>query len=243
MSDPGLSRRHALLFAMSAIAAGVGLSHRSVLAASSVASPTTPMLLTRQLSRGLRDGKAVTVTRQWRVAFSQQSRGVTVTGEQTAVSVEAPPALAALAQIEEKRSTAGMFPILLSPDGVIMAAGEITSKASIEAALEVAESVMMARGLAEASASEQQQVMAQLQAAGSSFLDQLPGDLFFPSVIPLREVRRVPLSDGLVGEFEVSWEASAQASTGLLESARREVITRIGESERRSSEDWLLEAV
>ena len=83
--------------------------------------------------------------------------------------------------------------------------------------------------------------MAQLQAAGSSFLDEMPGDLFYPSITPLREVRQVPLGEGMVGEFEIRWEASAKADTGLLENARREVITRIGESERRSSEDWLLE--
>ncbi|MEO0589911.1 MAG: hypothetical protein AAFZ11_05045 [Pseudomonadota bacterium] len=217
------------------------MSHRSLLAATSVTSPTAPMLLTRKLSRGLRDGKAVLVTRQWRVQFSQENRGVSVTGEQTTVSVDAPPALAELAQIEKERSTAGMFPILLSSEGVIMAAGGNTSQASIDAALKVAEEVMMARGVAQASAAEQRQVMAQLQAAGSSFLDQMPGDLFYPSIEPLRELRQVPLGEGVVGEFEVSWEASAQAETGLLESARREVITRIGESERRSSEDWRLE--
>ncbi|MEL6475269.1 MAG: hypothetical protein AAFQ21_14405 [Pseudomonadota bacterium] len=243
MSDTGLSRRHALLLAMSAISVGMGMAHRSVLAATGVTVPMEPMRLTRKLSRGLRDGKAVIVTRQWRVQFSQESRGVSVTGEQTAVSVDAPAALAQLADIEEQRSTAGMFPILLSSDGFIMAAGENTSQASIDAALKTAEEVMVARGIAQASAAEQRQVMAQLQAAGSSFLDQIPGDLFYPSTTPVREVRRVPLGEGLFGEFEVSWEASVQAEAGLLEEARREVITRIGESERRSSEDWRLEPV
>ena len=241
MSDQGLSRRRTLLFARSAIATGALVPLGLAQAATKVTSPTFPMLLTRKLSRGLRDGNAVVVTRQWRVEFSQESRGVTITGEQTAVSVSAPPALAQLAQIEEERATDGMFPILLSSDGVIMAAGENTSQASIDAALKAAEEVMMARGLAQASAAEQRQVMAQLQAAGSSFLDEMPGDLFYPSTTPLREVRQVPLGEGMVGEFEVSWEASAEAETGLLENARREVITRIGESERRSSENWRLE--
>ncbi|MEO0871678.1 MAG: hypothetical protein AAFY19_06910 [Pseudomonadota bacterium] len=201
------------------------------------------MLLTRKLSRGLSDGNAIVITRQWRVKFSQESRGVSITGEQTGVSVDAPPALAQLAQIEEQRSTASMFPILLSSQGVIMAAGENTTQESIDAALKAAEEVMMARGLAQASAAQQRQVMAQLQAAGSSFLDEMPGDLFYPSTTPVREVRRMPLGDGVFGEFEVSWEASAQADTGLLERAAREVVTRIGESERRSGENWRLEPV
>ena len=243
MSDQGLSRRRALLFAMSAIAAGAGSQLSPARATSKVTSPTSPMLLTRKLSRGLSDGEAVIVTRQWRLQFSQESRGVSISGEQTDVSVDAPPPLARIAQIEEQRSTADMFPILLSSEGVIMAAGENTSQASIDAALKAAEEVMMARGLAQASAAQQRQVMAQLQAAGSSFLDEMPGDLFYPSTTPVREVRRMPLGDGAFGEFEVSWEASAGADTGLLESATREVITRIGASERRSSENWRLEPV
>ncbi|MEM6857145.1 MAG: hypothetical protein AAF559_04665 [Pseudomonadota bacterium] len=230
-----------MFFAVGVIAAGAGLPQGPARAAAEVTSPTSPMLLTRRLSRGLRDGKAVIVTRQWRLEFSQEGRGVSITGEQTAVSVDAPEALAQLAQIEEQRSTADMFPMLLSSEGVIMAAGENTSQASIAAALKAAEKLMMGRGLAQASAAQQRQVMAQLQRAGSSFLDEMPGDLFYPSNTPVREVRQAPLGDGVFGEFEVSWEASALADTGLLESASREVITRIGESERRSSENWRLE--
>ena len=71
-------------------------------------------------------------------------------------------------------------------------------------------------------------------------LDQMPGDLFFPSTTPVRETRKVPLGGGGFGEFELSWNASVQQDTNWLASARREVITRIGESERTSWEEWTL---
>ncbi|MEM7689491.1 MAG: hypothetical protein AAF291_10760 [Pseudomonadota bacterium] len=243
MTQRGLTRRRMGLLATGAFAASACSFAVSPLLAAGVALPSGAFSLTRRLLRGLRDGKAIIVERSWHVAFAQQSRGIAISGEQTSVSVEAPERLAPIAKIEQDRSTKAMFPILLAPDGTIMAAGENTSQTSFVASIASAQRLLETSGFTKSGAAEQAVYMAQLQKAGSSLLDQLPADLFFPSTAPLREARIVALPNGGSGEFELNWEASVQDGTALLNAARREVITRIGSSERRSSEDWSLTAL
>lgn len=240
MSAAGVTRRHVWLLAGGLLATGSLFHPASPLAAQSVRTPSGPWTLSRRLSRGLRDGKTITVKRAWRIRFAEQSRGIAIAGEQVDVSVDAPPNLAPLSQIERERSTEGMFPILLGVDGTIMAAGNTTSSGSFENAITTATALLEEGGFSQDSVKQQALYMAQLQKAGSSLLDRLPGDLFYPSTDPFREVRALPLPDGGSGEFEFRWQASVQDDTALLKHAQREVITRIGESERRSSEEWTL---
>ncbi|MEM7701368.1 MAG: hypothetical protein AAF251_05475 [Pseudomonadota bacterium] len=240
MTAPSFSRRRASLLGLGAMAAGLVGFPLQPLRARTLYRPEAPATLTRRLSRGLRDGNAIVVTRAWKVTFEEQARGIAIAGEQIAVSVEAPSPLEPLARIEEQRSTQGMFPILLGPDGTIMAAGQNTSRSSFDAAVETAQSLLQRSGFGEDSVEQQGAYMARLQKAGSSLLDQLPGDLFYPSTQPFRDTQAVALPDGTQGAFEVTWMASVKDGTRLLETARREVITRIGETERRSSEEWAL---
>jgi len=242
MSKAGLTRRQTVRSLPLAV---MSLGSASLIAiplsaAQGAILPPGPMLLTRRLYRGLHDGKAIVVTRSWRVQFAPSSQGIAITGEQVAVSVDAPPALAPLTRIEETRSTQGMFPILLSSSGVIMAAGASTSQASFNAALDAAEQMMRARGASTLSVAEQRRFMAEIQQAGSTLLDEMPSDLFYPSAIPVREVRQITLADGARGEFELRWTASPQEQGPWLGTARREIITRIDGDERRSSEDWTM---
>lgn len=240
MKAPALSRRRACVLAIGAMASGLAALPFSPLRAWHLGKPHGACALTRRLSRGLRDGNAIVVTRSWRVTFNEQARGMAVAGEQISASVEAPPQLELLAKIEEERSTEGMFPILLGPDGTIMAAGQNTSRSSFDAAVETAQSLLQKGGFGEQRVQQQGAYMAQLQEAGSSILDQLPGDLFYPSSKPFHETKAVALPDGTKGAFELKWIASTQEGTRLLRTARREVITRIGQSERQSSEEWSL---
>lgn len=197
------------------------------------------MRLTRRLSRSLHDGKAIIVTRSWIIEFEALSQGAAISGEQVAVNVDAPPALARLSEIEASR-TSGLFPILLSPEGMLMAAGENTSQETIDQAIKAAQEYFKERGFSEADTAKQGLIMAQLQRVSGSLLDELPSDLFYPSTKPYREIRAIDLPDGGLGEFEVRWTATHQTDTALLATARREVITRVGESERSASEDWTL---
>lgn len=243
MTETGLTRRNALTFALAGLASGSLMSAiraRAGSGAEPLTAPSQPMVLTRRLSRGLRDGMTIVVTRSWRVAFTQQARGIAVRGEQIEVSVEAPPQLAPLSEIEQSRPTSGIFPILLGPDGLIMAAGAASDADTVDAALAAARGVMAQHGLSSGSVAQHARYLADLQQAGSSLLEAWPADLFYPSPLPRRIVREVALPDGQTGEFELRWTASTQADSPLLREARREVLTRIGESERRSSEDWSL---
>lgn len=238
MDAASLTRRHATLIAFGAlIAAKAALGSRAI--AGNILLPGGDHLLSRTLMRGLRDGNAVSVVRSWRINFARQSRGVAISGEQVSVTVEAPENLAPIAKIEEERSTKGLFPILLAPDGMVLAAGQNTAQSSFDAAVKTAEAMLAEQE----DGATHARYLAELQLAGSSLLDEMPGDLFYPSTTPFRDVRQITLPDGGSGEFEVTWNARAHESTGLLDRARREVITRIGVDERRSSEEWSLKAL
>jgi len=82
------------------------------------------------------------------------------------------------------------------------------------------------------------QALMRIQAAGHSLLETLPPDLFFPQAGAWRDLRKINLPGGGQGEFEVQYRTAAAPRTGWLETARRDVVTRIGSSARRSSEIW-----
>lgn len=201
------------------------------------------MRLVRRLERGLRGGAVITVERIWQVAFAEQGSGVAITGEQIDASVDAPAKLAALARIEESRSTADMFPILLTTEGRIAAVGPYTKQADLNEAVRLAESEIARRSLPPDTKRQQMLYLAQLQRTASSFLDQLPRDLFFPVSEPTRSVRKVNLPNGLLGEFEVAYEARTAPQQGWLDLAVRRVVTRIGDSVRRSREVWSMSEI
>ena len=224
----------------SAAAIGLGAIPSRTLAAASVDVPIGSMLLSRQLERSLRDGADVTVRRSWQVEFSPQGRGFMVRGRQVAVEVSAPENLARLAQIEEERSTADMWPLLLSADGRLMGAGDAVREADLSAALREAESMIAARDINAGKRATQVQLLEAMTRAGSSLLEALPEDLFFPDSTQLHAVRDVQLPGGLKGEFELRYNAVPVSRSGWLDHARREVVTRIEETEQRASEEWRL---
>ena len=243
MAGKAHTRREALLVTMASLGTAFGFSILPTHAFAGIFIPSHGMLLKRRLIRGLNDGNKIIVDRGWNVQFTRQSQGIAITGTQISVSVSAPKALASFVEIEKARSTQNMFPILLSPEGTIMAAGSFTSQESVAKALTTAEDFFIKRGLSAANAAQQIRAMEQLQQSSAKMLDEMPGDLFYPSTQPVRQARSVNLPNGAKGEFEVSWQASTQAGETLLKHARREVITRIGKSERVSSEEWWLERV
>ena len=204
------------------------------------AIPLRPMRLVRRIERHLRGGAIIEVTRDWQISFSRQAGGIAITGEQIAAKVNAPEALAALARIEETRSTDEMFPILLSSDGSIMTTGDYTQRSDLVAAVQEAEAAISKRAVSAPAKGQLRHYLAQLQRSGGALLDRMPRDLFFPVNPPSRAVRPVSLPDGLMGEFEVTYTAHTAPGHDWLESAVREVVTRIGDSERRSTEVWSL---
>jgi hypothetical protein len=232
--------RRGALGAMFGLGISAGLAPTAAFAQSAIKLPESACILSRRIERSLRDGKSLRVDRSWRVNFSKRGPGIAVTGEQIGVRVDAPASLAPLASIEEARSTADMWPILLTGSGLIVSAGTGSRDEDVAKAVRVAQGMIAARSNPASSEEAQKQFFADLQRSGSSLLDRLPDDLFFPTVGPLHAVRAVDLPDGLKGEFEISYEATAVPGKGWLDRAVRQVTTRLGSSVQTAREEWVL---
>ncbi len=207
--------------------------------------PSGAMRLTRTLERGLGDGKAITVERQWMIEFSRSGRGVQITGRQISAKVDAPKQLEALAKIEEARIAEGMFPMLLSQTGQLLgqasannAAGD---KSAMAQAIAVAEAMIAKSGRSPSDRAQAMQHLAQMQQASQPLFATMPRDLFFPSNAPIREVRPISLPGGMLGEFELTYDARAMPDADWLAHAERRIITRLGADVRQSREIWSLD--
>ncbi len=239
----GITRRRVLGGAMAGTLAGVAAYASPLLAAQPLNIPRGPMRLVRRLERGMHDGAVITVERAWQVTFSAQGTGIAINGEQIAASVDAPEALAALARLEQSRSTSDMFPILLAGDGSIAATGAYANAGDVAEAIRLAEAQIAQRPIPAAAKAQQLQYLAQLQRTAGSLLKQMPRDLFYPASEPSRAIREVNLPNGLVGEFEVVYEARKRPVHGWLDLAVRRVVTRIGQSQRQSREVWSMSEI
>lgn len=198
------------------------------------------MRLARRLERRLRNGASILVERSWQVEFARQGRGVAVSGVQLSANVQAPARLAELAELEQSRSTAQMWPILLSGEGRIIAAGEYIRDEDLTAAIRQAEAIIAARNQGLAVEARLDEFLGQMQRAGTSLLEQLPPDLFYPAEGEHEIARPVILPEGLKGEFVMTYVAHKAMGRQWLGRAERRIATRIGDDERRSSEIWEL---
>ena len=219
--------------------AGIGGLGSMAFAAGQIRLPIGAMRLSRVLERTLHDGSMVTVSRIWEVNFAEQGRGASVSGVQIEAQVDAPTSLAALARIEEGRSTAQMWPILLAEDGRIVAAGGNASEADITAALEEAERMIARKPVPGSAQDARMEYLRTVAEAGGTLLQEMPADLFFPSGTNTQVERQLDLPGGLTGSFIATYEASASAS-GWLDRARREVSTNVDGSVQRAVETWRL---
>lgn len=219
--------------------AGIGGLGSMAFAAGQLRLPIGTMRLSRVLERTLHDGSMVTVSRSWEVKFAEQGRGASVSGVQIEAQVDAPTSLAALARIEQDRSTAQMWPILLAEDGRIVAAGDNASEADIKAALEEAERIIARKPFPGSAQDARMEYLRTVAEAGGTLLQEMPADLFFPTGTNTKVERQLDLPGGITGSFVATYEASASAS-GWLDIARREVSTSVDGSVQRAVELWRL---
>jgi hypothetical protein len=209
--------------------------------------PETTMRLTRVLARGLGETAVITVRRSWDVQFAQQGRGIVVTGRQVAASVDAPPHLARLAQLEEQRDASAMLPIMLSDVGMIISPGiepgsALAPSDAVSDALRAAEA-MIARQPVPADEREKYRFyLAQVHQSGASLLDSLPDDLFFPAGAPVARTENISLPDGLTGRFALRYRSEPQADAPWLARAERQIETEVAGLTRSASESWTLTA-
>lgn len=221
---PVLAGRHPVL-----AAPAEGLSGRDAFA-----PPSCTMIYRRTLERQMAGGALFTVTRDYQVHFTPRGDGFEVAGRQVSARATAPAAIARFAALEEQRVDDSLFPLLLDRAGFILDGEYIADSAQLAQSLADARARMPADGAETALALEA------IHAAGTSLTSQLPQDLFAPAS-SLREAREtITLPWGDAGEVRTRFEAARDPATGLMREARREVVTRMAEDERRSAEMWAL---
>ena len=211
--------------------------------ASRFAPPNVRMGFTRELRREMAGGAAFVVTRAFSIRFVPAADGFRVEGEQVDVHVDAPEKLAAFAELERQRRETGMFPLTLDPHGLIHGAGGAIDKDQLDAAVRVAMATFARDGASSTVLAEHERFISALHQTASQLVTELPKDLFAP-VDPDRTARReVALPDGAQGEVTVRFTALADPATGLMEQAKREVLTDLSGNQRRTVESWQLGAL
>lgn len=199
-----------------------------------------PMIFTRRLERALAGGAALVVARSFAVGFSAGADGWTVRGEQVGVTVDAPRRIAQLAALERQRVETGIFPLTLDTAGLIVGGPDPKPGKELEEALAI-----VRRGLdrSPVAAGERPQLEAFVRAVHESsarVAALLPTDLFAPRDAPTHAERGIALPGGGAGTIEVTFTAVTDPATGVMRSARREIVTAIGDDRRLTREDWTL---
>ncbi len=202
-----------------------------------ISPPPGLMIYRRKLERSLAGGReSVIVTRDFEVSFTRQADGgFLVYGKQRAASVDAPPQLAALAELETRRVESGLFPMELDPAGQITGwPAPAASNEEIAAALATVSDRFSEGGM------EVGVLIEALHGASANLVSTLPDDLFAPAEPVREESRTIELPWGDEGEVHTRFEAERDPETRLMRTARRLVTTRYGGEERQNCENWEL---
>lgn len=212
----------------------------TLFAEEAVALPTGDMVLKRVLERTLSDGNSIIVERQWIVRFDRTDDGIAILGRQLSARVDAPPSLKEFAELEERRSTSAMFPILLDAQGKIVSAGRpadggLRQTAYTAATEALASTLEDAALLANARAG-----LENIQKSGENWLTMMPQDLFYPEEQGSHMAKDLALDGGLKGNFRLDYDAKTSESGAWLSKAERHVTTEIGGERKVSRESWTL---
>jgi hypothetical protein len=200
--------------------------------------PAGPIRLRRELERGLGGGASLIVTRDWECRFFANREGARIEGRQVDVSVMAPPALAALAEIERKREVSGLFPLKLDRGGAIV--GWPSGEANVARAVERAAREIDKKAVEQSAQADAKRYVAEIGRTAAELVSQVPRDLFYPQTGKRTETRSLDLPGGEKGSYEITIFAKSRRSDGLLETSERRIVTRIGGSARVSRETWTI---
>ena len=209
----------------------------------SFSPPTSPMVLSRTVIRELADGKQIVVKRSFRVQFVPSADGFMLTGTPIAVSVDVPPVLAQLGELERRRSDAGPFPIMIDNRGLIHNAmdGGIADPASRQ------EMKQAATGLVQGTALPAETKRGAVQVLGTMAADPRsspwPTDLFVAHDGERRQHRSLTLGDGMAGEIEVLLKVYKWLPCGMPALFERIITTDLAGTRRVSREVWSLESI
>ena len=206
--------------------------------------PDVPLILTRTVWRSLVDGKEIISRKRYAVRIIADGDGFKVTGALFESTVEAPPPLAALAEMERRRSDPALLPIRLDPDGRILAAPGGFDPAARQPGTRVAQRLVRSSNIAGADKDQADSLIDQIAKAGG--IAQWPSDLFNPSRQSQHEQRRMALPGGNEGEIDVSITVHGQRQGGqwqggLPATVERTVVTELDGTRKVSREQWTFE--
>ncbi len=239
---PGLTRRGALeLLAAGACTALIAAGARAR-PAGRLTPPPGPMLFRHRVLREMVGGARIVTERGFEVRFIPLEQGYRVEGAQVSSTIEAPPDLAQLAEIERKRVDTHMFPVNLDSDGFVLAGPEPDAHPipEIDEAVDVALAMLRKGGSSEADITAAQGFLFWLQRVASAVGEDMPRRLFVPPAEPEQATRAIELPGGGGGSIETRFWGSVSPETGLMQTAEREIVTRTEETSRRSGEYWSL---
>lgn len=217
------------------IAAPATLSAEEVLAL-----PAGDMVLTRVLERSLADGKSIIVERQWIVRFDRTETGIAILGRQLSARVDAPPSLRQFAELEERRPTNAMFPILLDMQGRIVSVGRQADESLRQEAYATATDALVSTFKDTARLADAREGLAHLQKSSENWLTKMPQDLFYPAAQGSHMAKDLALAGGLKGSFKLDYDATASANGAWLGKAERSVSTEVEGQRKFSRESWIL---
>ena len=201
--------------------------------------PDTPLILTRTVWRSLVDGKEIISRKRYAVRIVPQAGGFQVTGALFESAVEAPPALAALAEMERRRSDPALLPIQLDSDGRILPEPGGFDPAARLPGARIARQLVRSSDIAGADKDQADSLIDQIARAGG--IAQWPADLFNPSRQIQRERRRMALPGGSDGEIDVSIAVRGQREGGLPATVERTVVTELEGTRKVTREQWAFE--
>lgn len=207
------------------------------------APPLAPMVLSRTVIRELADGKQIVVKRSYRVQFLAATGGYMLTGTPIAVSVDVPPVLARLGELERQRSDAGPFPIKVDSQGLIHtdARGSGADATGRHAAQSTATGLIEGTSLAVGTKRDAVQLLGNM--AADPRTSPWPIDLFVAHDGERRQYRSVALADGSLGEIEVLLRIDKWLPCGMPALFERVITTELAGTRRVSREVWTLEPI
>lgn len=207
------------------------------------APPMAPMVLSRTVIRELSGGQQVLVKRRFRVQFEASADGFVLTGTPIDVSVEVPPILARLGELERQRSDSGPFPIMVDGQGMIHPA--VDRKNADGTARKGGQQTALGMIDAAAMPAERKREGAQLlgQLATDPRNSPWPTDLFVASDGERRLHRSVALPDGSEGQIEILLKVGKLLPGGVPTVFERVITTQLAGTRRVSREVWSLEPI
>lgn len=224
-------------FAIPAAIAGSAVPLHAQQAPMPFAPPELPVILTRSLYFPFPDGKQIAVTRRYQVRFSRNGAQFQVDGRLLETTVEAPPYLSGLADLERRRSDAGLFPVMLDGQGLIVDSppasddGKTAKQAVAEA------SSIVAR--AATGPVLRREIMGALHSlTGSTGRSIWPAFLFNPGSAERSISQTVTLADGSTGKVETRILVGRLMPGGLPERVERTVTTHLEGTQRITREVW-----